>query len=98
MSDGMSDGYKMEREAAAADEREEAAKDTFDIRFPGFSERLINTLRDYRLTRREYFGIDKYEDKNYPKRKPELLRKMQDLKLVLIPNLEAMAKMLKEKM
>lgn len=98
MSDGMSDGYRMEREAAAADDREMAAEGTFDTRFPGFSERLIDTLREYRQARREYFHIDKWEEKNYPNRKPELLRKMQSLKLVLIPNLESLAKMLTEKM
>lgn len=100
MSDGMSDGYRMEREARDAEARMEKEQDVFDLQL----ERLMRNRRDdileYLAKRGEYFRISDFDLKQpfYQNRKKELKQEMESMRDALVINLERLAGRLKEKL
>jgi hypothetical protein len=98
MSDGMSDAYRMEREADAADRREELEKDKFDLQMGRLMRNRRDDLLEYLAKRQEYFHMDDYQQKLYPTKKAELKRELESVRDALVINLERLAGRLKEKL
>lgn len=98
VSDGLSDGYRMEREALAAEEREEAEKDKFDLRMNRLMRNRIDDLHEYMSKRREYFHMDEYQQKLYPGKKAQLKRDLEGLQDALVINLKFLVESLEKKL
>lgn len=95
MSDGMTDGYRMAKEAEEAEDREEKDK-RFNVYFKPRASRLERALHDYQAKRREFLNMDSYDEKLYPGRKEELLEQLKVLKGNLQTHIDIMTKTLSE--
>lgn len=98
VSDGLSDAWRMEREALAAEEREEKEKDQFDLHIASLMRNRRDDILEYLARRQEYFHMDEYQQKLYPKRKEELKRELEGMRDALVINFERLAERLKKKL
>lgn len=100
MSDGMSDGYRMEREAREAEERLEREQDKFDLQMERLMRNRREDILEYLAKRGEYFRITDLDlkQKFYQERKKELKLELESLRNALVINLERLAGRLKEKL
>lgn len=96
MSDGMSDGYRMEQEAIARAAREALRPDFIDD-FRYKAGDLRDTLHTYWSQRSQYLGIEDDDEARHPHSRIREFRKLEELKPELIKSLRAMADMLEEK-
>jgi len=98
MSDGMTDGYRMEREASDAEDREEKEQDKFDLQMKNLMRNRREDLLEYLAKRQEYFYMDDYQQKLYPQKKTELKQDLEGMRDALIINLRRLADRLEKKL